>query len=134
MSIANKRRNQGSEEQNSDLLINRDVAEEGNVDMAVRREKRDQREQAAQEQGDPILDVEQHNPIHAKPIIQLYQPVSGESGTGVGRVRRSRNLDSQYTLAYCGGGVGKTSFKIQWCLSSGPPAQRTGTKAWSMCH
>jgi hypothetical protein len=41
---ANKRRNQGSEE--------------GEVDMAARREKRDQREQAAQEQADPALDVE----------------------------------------------------------------------------
>jgi hypothetical protein len=43
-SYANKRRNQGSEE--------------GKMDMAVRREKRDQREQAAQKQGDPTLDVE----------------------------------------------------------------------------
>lgn len=35
-----------------------DGAEEGNVDMAVRRAKRDQREQAAQDQGDPALDIE----------------------------------------------------------------------------
>ncbi len=40
------------------MLIEGDGAEEGNVDMAVRREKRDQREQAAQEQGDPALDIE----------------------------------------------------------------------------
>ncbi len=40
------------------MLIEGDGAEEGNVDMAVRREKRDQREQAAQKQGDPALDVE----------------------------------------------------------------------------
>jgi hypothetical protein len=40
------------------LLIEGDGAEEGEVDMAVRREKRDQREQAAQDQGDPALDVE----------------------------------------------------------------------------
>jgi hypothetical protein len=49
------------------LLIDGDGAEEGNVDMAVRREKRDQREQAAQEQGDPALDVEYKNPTHAGP-------------------------------------------------------------------
>ena len=34
--------------------------------MAVRREKRDQREQAAQEQGDPPLDVEEQDPTHAE--------------------------------------------------------------------
>jgi hypothetical protein len=49
------------------LLIEDDGAEEGEVDMAVRREKRDQREQAAQDQGDPALDVEQPNPTHAGP-------------------------------------------------------------------
>ena len=49
------------------MLIDGDGAEEGNVDMAVRREKRDQREQAAQDQGDPALDVEQQNPTHAGP-------------------------------------------------------------------
>ena len=40
------------------MLIEGDGAEEGDVDMAVRREKGDQRQQAAQEQGDPALDVE----------------------------------------------------------------------------
>jgi hypothetical protein len=40
------------------LLIDGEGAEEGDVDMAVRREKGDQRQQAAQEQGDPTLDVE----------------------------------------------------------------------------
>jgi hypothetical protein len=49
------------------LLIKGDGAEEGEVDMAVRREKRDQREQAAQEEGDPTLDVEPQNPTHAEP-------------------------------------------------------------------
>jgi len=48
------------------LLIEDDGTEEGNVDMAVRREKSDQRQQAAQEQGDPTLDVEQPNPTHAE--------------------------------------------------------------------
>jgi hypothetical protein len=37
------------------LLIKGDGAEEGDVDMAVRREERDQRQQAAQDQGDPTL-------------------------------------------------------------------------------
>ena len=50
---ANKRRNQGSEE--------------GEVDMAARREKRDEREQAAQDQDDPALDVEYKNLTHAEP-------------------------------------------------------------------
>ena len=49
------------------MLIEGDGAEEGEVDMAVRREKRDQREQAAQDQGDPALDVEEPNPTHAGP-------------------------------------------------------------------
>jgi hypothetical protein len=49
------------------LLIEGDGTEEGEVDMAVRREKRDQREQAAQDQGEPALDVEEPNPTHAEP-------------------------------------------------------------------
>jgi hypothetical protein len=49
------------------LLIEGDVAEEGEVDMAVRREERDQRQQAAQDQGDPALDVEEQNPTHTEP-------------------------------------------------------------------
>ena len=49
------------------MLIKGDGADEGNVDMAVRREKSDQRQQAAQEQGDPTLDVEQKNPTYAEP-------------------------------------------------------------------
>jgi hypothetical protein len=40
------------------LLVEGDGAEEGKVDMAIRREKSDQRQQAAQEQGDSTLDVE----------------------------------------------------------------------------
>jgi hypothetical protein len=40
------------------LLIEGNGAEEWEMDMAVRREKGDQREQAAQDQGDPALDVE----------------------------------------------------------------------------
>jgi len=39
------------------LVIEGDGAEEGEVDMAVRRENRDQRIQASQDQGDPALDV-----------------------------------------------------------------------------
>ena len=49
------------------MLIKGDGAEEGDVGMAVRREKRDKREQASQEQGDPALDVEHQNPTHAEP-------------------------------------------------------------------
>jgi hypothetical protein len=40
------------------LLIEGDGTGEGNVDMAVRRKKSDQRQQAAQDQSDPTLDVE----------------------------------------------------------------------------
>jgi hypothetical protein len=57
LSIANKRRNASKEEEYSYLVINDDGTDEGDVDMAVRHEKRDQREQAAQEQGDPTLDA-----------------------------------------------------------------------------
>jgi hypothetical protein len=66
LSIANKRRYQGKEEYYSDLLIEGNGAEEGKMDIAVRREKSDQRQQATQEQGDPTLDVEQQNPTHAE--------------------------------------------------------------------
>jgi hypothetical protein len=58
LSIDKQRRNQGNEEEYSDLLIEGDGADEGDVDMALRREKSDQRQQAAQDQGDPALDVE----------------------------------------------------------------------------
>jgi len=49
------------------LLIEGDGADEWDVDMAVRREKSDQRQQAAQNQGDPTLDVEQENSTHTEP-------------------------------------------------------------------
>ncbi len=49
------------------MLVEGDGAEEGEVDMAVRREKRDQREQTAQDQGDPALDIEEPIPAHAGP-------------------------------------------------------------------
>jgi hypothetical protein len=49
------------------LLIKGDGAREGDVDMAVRREKGDQRQQAAQDQGDPALDIEDPNPTHTEP-------------------------------------------------------------------
>jgi hypothetical protein len=39
------------------LQIKDDRTEEGEMDMAVRREERDQREQAAQEEDDPALNV-----------------------------------------------------------------------------
>ena len=57
-------------------MIEGDGADEGDVDMAVRREKSNQRQQAAQDQGDPTLDVEQktypHRAIAAQPITHLY--------------------------------------------------------------
>ena len=61
------------------MLIEDDGADEGDVDMAVRREKSDQRQQAAQDQGDPILDVEQKTPTHAErsPLKQWYTRTSG---------------------------------------------------------
>ena len=40
------------------MLIDGDGAEEGDVDIAVGREEGNQRQQAAQEQSDPTLDVE----------------------------------------------------------------------------
>jgi hypothetical protein len=49
------------------LLIKPDGAGEGDVDMAVRREEGDQRQQAAQDQGDPALDIEDPNPTHTEP-------------------------------------------------------------------
>jgi len=49
--FANKRRQGGNEERNSDLLINRDAVIGGNVDMAVGGEERDQDDQGAGQQG-----------------------------------------------------------------------------------
>ena len=48
------------------MLIEGDGADEGDVDMAVRREKSNQRQQAAQEKGDPTLDVEQKKPTNTE--------------------------------------------------------------------
>jgi hypothetical protein len=49
------------------LLIKGDGAGEGDVDMAVRRKKGDESQQAAQDQGDPALDIEEQNPTHTEP-------------------------------------------------------------------
>jgi hypothetical protein len=49
------------------LLIEGDGADEGDLYMAVRREKSDQRQQVAQDQGDPALDIGYQNPTHAEP-------------------------------------------------------------------
>jgi len=40
------------------LLIEGDGADEGDVDMALRQEKSDQRQKTAKDQGYPALDVE----------------------------------------------------------------------------
>jgi len=48
------------------LLIEGDGADEGDVDMAVRREKSDQRQQAAQDQGDPPW-MSNEKPARAEP-------------------------------------------------------------------
>jgi hypothetical protein len=50
------------------LLIDLGGAGEGDGDMAVGREEGDQRQQAADEQGDPALDVEEPNPTHTEPL------------------------------------------------------------------
>jgi hypothetical protein len=49
--FANKRRQGGNEERNSDLLINSDALMGGDVDMAVGGEERDQDDQGAGQQG-----------------------------------------------------------------------------------
>jgi hypothetical protein len=49
------------------VLIEGEGTEGGEVDMAARREECDQRQQAAQVQGDPALDVKQQNPTHDVP-------------------------------------------------------------------
>jgi hypothetical protein len=51
LNVANKRRQGGKEERNSDLLINRDALVGGDVDMAVGGEEGDQDHQGAGEQG-----------------------------------------------------------------------------------
>jgi hypothetical protein len=51
------------------LLVKGDVSREGDVDMAVRREEGDQRQQAADDEGDPALNIEDKNPTHAEPSL-----------------------------------------------------------------
>ena len=51
------------------MLIKGDGAGEGDVDMAVRRKKSDQRQQAAQDERDPALDVEDQNPTQTAPAL-----------------------------------------------------------------
>ena len=51
--LANKRRHGGKEERNSDLLINFEVEESEEIDMAVGGEKSNQNDQQARRQGDP---------------------------------------------------------------------------------
>jgi hypothetical protein len=49
------------------LLIKGVVSREGDVDIAVGREEGDQLQQAADEQGDPALDVKEPNSTHTEP-------------------------------------------------------------------
>jgi hypothetical protein len=51
--FANKRRHGGKEERNSDLLINFEVEESEEIDMAVGGEKGNQNDQQARRKGDP---------------------------------------------------------------------------------
>jgi hypothetical protein len=51
--FANKRRHGGKEERNSDLLINIEVEESDEIDMAIRSEKGDQNNQQPSRQGCP---------------------------------------------------------------------------------
>jgi hypothetical protein len=51
--VANKRRHGGKEERNSDLLINLEVEESDEIDMAIRSEKGDQNNQQPSRQGCP---------------------------------------------------------------------------------
>jgi hypothetical protein len=51
--FANKRRHGGKEKRNSDLLIDLDVEETDEIDMAIRSEKSDQNNQQPSRQGCP---------------------------------------------------------------------------------
>jgi hypothetical protein len=51
--VANKRRHGGKEERNSDLLINLELEESDEIDMAIRSEKGDQNNQQPSRQGCP---------------------------------------------------------------------------------
>jgi hypothetical protein len=60
------------------LLVEGDGAEEGDVDMAARREERDQRQQAAQDQGDP---AHQRYQGPAQECVQSVDPAACTDGT-----------------------------------------------------
>jgi hypothetical protein len=51
--VANKRRHGGKEERNSDLLINLELEESDEIDMAIRSEKGGQNNQQPSRQGCP---------------------------------------------------------------------------------
>jgi hypothetical protein len=77
---AKQRRNQGSEESYSCLLINGDSSTEGDVDMAAGREEGDQGQQAADVERDPALDVKHQtldNPSHHRSAHSAPVPVVG---------------------------------------------------------
>jgi hypothetical protein len=57
---ANQRRQRGKEERYSDLLIDRDGSEAGEIDMGIRSEQCDQRNQQAGDNRDPALAVESY--------------------------------------------------------------------------
>jgi len=56
--LANKRRHGGKEERNSDLLINPELQESEEIDMAVGGEKGDQNNQQARRQRDPARRIQ----------------------------------------------------------------------------
>jgi hypothetical protein len=83
LNFANKRRHGGKEERNSDLLIDREVEESEEIDMAVGGEKGDQRNQQACRQG---------RPSHG---IQRGSDLSCISSAGISNGRHKLSEDSR---------------------------------------
>ena len=78
------------------MLIDLGGAAEGDGDMAVRREERDQRQQAADDEGDPALDVEEPNPTQTEhsPLTKQYTSTykCGYARSGVPKAKNSKRL------------------------------------------
>jgi hypothetical protein len=89
LSIANQRRQRGSEERNSDLLIELDPGDSREIDMVIASEQCDQNQQQAGGDRDPALKIksEKNHSQNRSP-----EPPSGVSGRPATTIRQARRL------------------------------------------
>jgi len=86
LNVANKRRDGGKEERNSDLLINLEVEESDEIDMAVRSEKGDQSHQQPSRQGCPSHGIQRLRTRYSghAAASKKAPAIAGAQGSGAG--------------------------------------------------